>query len=163
MASKATEAASMPARKNGADDQKMGRVGAATSSKRPAEVPSDSQMKRFKSEREADATAPPAIVCLGGEITKTCSTCEAQGACVAASPSPTQDGGITSQAELEKLIRAIASNPELDPVHKQTTIQGLRDSVWKSNQRYQNDSMKKLQAAVAMPPVWGMALGSNSA
>lgn len=46
-----------------------------------------------------------------------------------------EGGGVTSQAELEKLIRAIASNPELDSVKKTTTIQGLRDSVWKSNQR----------------------------
>ena len=42
--------------------------------------------------------------------------------------------GITSQAELEKLIRAIATNPNLTPQQKNTTIQGLRDSVWKSNQ-----------------------------
>jgi hypothetical protein len=41
----------------------------------------------------------------------------------------------TSQAELEKLIRAIASNNALTPAQKNTTIQGLRDSVWKSNQR----------------------------
>lgn len=43
-------------------------------------------------------------------------------------------GQITSQAELEKLIRAIATNPNLAPQQKNTTIQGLRDSVWKSNQ-----------------------------
>ena len=43
--------------------------------------------------------------------------------------------GITSQAELEKLIRAIATNPNLNAQQKNTTIQGLRDSVWKSNQR----------------------------
>lgn len=42
---------------------------------------------------------------------------------------------ITSQAELEKLIRAVATNPSLDPVQKNTTIQGLRTSVWKRNQR----------------------------
>jgi hypothetical protein len=42
---------------------------------------------------------------------------------------------ITSQVELEKLIRAIASNPELTTMQKTTTIQGLRDSVWKSNIR----------------------------
>jgi zinc finger-like protein len=42
---------------------------------------------------------------------------------------------ITSQGELEKLIRAIATNPSLTPAQKNTTIQGLRDSVWKSNQR----------------------------
>ena len=42
---------------------------------------------------------------------------------------------VTSQGELEKLIRAIASNPELTPQQKNSTIQGLRDSVWKSNLR----------------------------
>mmetsp|Transcript_21055 Transcript_21055/g.29718 ORF Transcript_21055/g.29718 Transcript_21055/m.29718 type:complete len:522 (+) Transcript_21055:588-2153(+) len=54
---------------------------------------------------------------------------------------------ITSQADLEKLIRVIASNPALTAVQKTTTIQGLRDSVWKSNRR-QN---KHTAAAVAMP------------
>lgn len=42
---------------------------------------------------------------------------------------------ITSPGELEKLIRAIASNPSLTPAQKNTTIQGLRDSVWKHNQK----------------------------
>ena len=49
-------------------------------------------------------------------------------------------GDITSQAELEKLIRAIATNPALTPLQKNTTIQGLRDSVWKSNQRIKQQS-----------------------
>jgi Zinc-ribbon/CHY zinc finger/Ring finger domain len=48
---------------------------------------------------------------------------------------------ITSQGELEKLIRAIASNPSLTPTQKNTTIQGLRDSVWKSNQRQKEMNM----------------------
>jgi hypothetical protein len=42
---------------------------------------------------------------------------------------------VTSQQELERLIRAIASNASLTPKQKNTTIQGLRDSVWKSNMR----------------------------
>lgn len=41
----------------------------------------------------------------------------------------------TSAVELEKLIRAIGTNPHLDPKQKNLTIQGLRDSVWKSNCR----------------------------
>lgn len=41
----------------------------------------------------------------------------------------------TSAAELEKLIRAIGTNPHLDSKQKGLTIQGLRDSVWKSNCR----------------------------
>eukprot|EP00980_Cylindrotheca_fusiformis_P026360 scaffold15973_cov120-Cylindrotheca_fusiformis.AAC.1 len=48
--------------------------------------------------------------------------------------------GITSQAELEKLIRVIVTNPNLSPQQKNTTIQGLRDSVWKSNQRLKSKS-----------------------
>lgn len=46
------------------------------------------------------------------------------------------NSGITGQAELERLIRSIATNPSLTPAQKNTTIQGLRDSVWKSNQRH---------------------------
>lgn len=41
----------------------------------------------------------------------------------------------TSAAELEKLIRAIGTNPHLEAKQKNLTIQGLRDSVWKSNCR----------------------------
>jgi zinc finger-like protein len=41
----------------------------------------------------------------------------------------------TSAPELERLIRAIGTNPNLDTKHKNLTIQGLRDSVWKSNCR----------------------------
>jgi hypothetical protein len=41
----------------------------------------------------------------------------------------------TTSAELEKLIRAIGTNPNLDTKQKNLTIQGLRDSVWKSNCR----------------------------
>mmetsp|Transcript_42126 Transcript_42126/g.101316 ORF Transcript_42126/g.101316 Transcript_42126/m.101316 type:complete len:945 (+) Transcript_42126:261-3095(+) len=44
-------------------------------------------------------------------------------------------GEITSHAELEKLIRAVATNQSLSPKEKQNTIQGLRASVWKRNQR----------------------------
>lgn len=55
---------------------------------------------------------------------------------------------ITSQAELEKLIRAIATNPALTPQQKNSTIQSLRDSVWKSNQR---ESMRRQK--VDSPPV----------
>jgi hypothetical protein len=46
-----------------------------------------------------------------------------------------EGANITGQAELERLIRAVASNSSLTPVQKNTTIQGLRDSVWKSNQK----------------------------
>ena len=43
--------------------------------------------------------------------------------------------GVTSQAELEKLIRAVATNPGLTAAERNMTIQGLRTSVWKRNQR----------------------------
>ena len=44
-------------------------------------------------------------------------------------------GEITSQANLQKLIRAVVTNPSLSPKEKNTTIQSLRASVWKRNQR----------------------------
>ena len=44
-------------------------------------------------------------------------------------------GGITSQEDLEKLIRAVVTNQSLTPAQQNTTIQGLRASVWKRNQR----------------------------
>jgi len=46
-----------------------------------------------------------------------------------------QKGEVTSQANLEKLIRAVVTNPSLTPMEKNTTIQGLRASVWKRNQQ----------------------------
>jgi len=51
----------------------------------------------------------------------------------------------TSAAELEKLIRAIGTNPHLDAKQKNLTIQGLRDSVWKSNCRL---SKRKREAVI---------------
>ena len=41
---------------------------------------------------------------------------------------------VTSQAELEKMIRAIVCNQEMTPIQKNTSIQGLRDSIWKNVQ-----------------------------
>jgi hypothetical protein len=55
-------------------------------------------------------------------------------------PTSTFATEVTSQAELEHLIRAIASNQNLTPLQKNTTIQGLRDSVWKSNQRIRRNA-----------------------
>eukprot|EP00980_Cylindrotheca_fusiformis_P006384 scaffold1362_cov125-Cylindrotheca_fusiformis.AAC.7 len=48
--------------------------------------------------------------------------------------------GITSQADLEKLVRVIVTNPNLSRQQKNTTIQGVRDSVWKSNQHPKSKS-----------------------
>ena len=69
-------------------------------------------------------------------------------------PSPTTKA-ITSQAELERLIRAIASNPALSPVQKNTTIQGLRDSVWKSNLRNHVRVTPQISGSPAAPPSGG--------
>mmetsp|Transcript_13353 Transcript_13353/g.27993 ORF Transcript_13353/g.27993 Transcript_13353/m.27993 type:complete len:875 (-) Transcript_13353:1593-4217(-) len=44
-------------------------------------------------------------------------------------------GEITSQENLQKLIRAVVTNPGLTPKEQNTTIQGLRASVWKRNQQ----------------------------
>jgi hypothetical protein len=48
---------------------------------------------------------------------------------------------ITSEAELEKLIRAVATNPSLTAVEKNLTIQGLRTSVWKRNQKFMGNAV----------------------
>ena len=53
---------------------------------------------------------------------------------------------ITGQAELERLIRAVVSNPSLTALQKNTTVQGLRDSVWKSNQRHRQTSEQQSHA-----------------
>ena len=56
----------------------------------------------------------------------------------------------TCGAELEKLIRAIGTNPRLDPKQKSLTIQGLRDSVWKSNCRLSKRKREVGEDASAM-------------
>lgn len=68
--------------------------------------------------------------CLNPEIPCCCSSSSPSSPCVVD----------TTQEELEKLIRAIASNPELTPKQKNTTIQGLRDSVWKCRKRKLSES-----------------------
>lgn len=69
------------------------------------------------------------------------------GEAVPTPPPSRPSDAITSQAELERLIRAIASNPALSPVQKNTTIQGLRDSVWKSNMRHQMPFAPQISAS----------------
>jgi len=46
-----------------------------------------------------------------------------------------REGEITNQESLEKLIRAVVTNSSMTPTEKNTTIQGLRASVWKRNQQ----------------------------
>ena len=57
----------------------------------------------------------------------------------------------TSAAELEKLIRAIGTNPNLDAMQKNLTIQGLRDSVWKSNCRVSKRKREETAAEATYP------------
>jgi hypothetical protein len=124
------------------EDQKMGKVGTAKRPLKPDNLKDDESSKRFKTATNGKAAAKT-VVCLGSGDTRTCATCESSGVCLAAGKGT---GDVTSQAELEKLIRAIVSNPELGPVQKQTTIQGLRDSVFKSN-------LRATGSAVASAPV----------
>ena len=65
---------------------------------------------------------------------------------------------ITGQAELERLIRAVASNSGLTAVQKQCTIQSLRDTVFKTNQRQRETSE---QQAHAFAPQATTVLTSN--
>jgi len=65
--------------------------------------------------------------------TTICSTSDPTSTAIATHLSKSSE--ITSQANLEKLIRAVVTNPSLTPMEKNTTIQGLRASVWKRNQQ----------------------------
>jgi len=81
------------------------------------------------------------------KVEETAHSCDFASATVETATSKSKASGsgieITSQAELEKLIRAIATNPALSAEQKNTTIQGLRDSVWKSNQREKEKRMSE--------------------
>lgn len=68
---------------------------------------------------------------------------------VAATASPVVEFSETSQGELERLIRAIATNKSLTSEQRTTTIQGLRDSVWKSNQK-QRKSLASAESAASL-------------
>jgi hypothetical protein len=71
---------------------------------------------------------------------------------VAAGPSEGTPETYTSAVELEKLIRAIGTNPNLDTKQKNLTIQGLRDSVWKSNCRMSKRKREDGVVSVDQPP-----------
>lgn len=61
---------------------------------------------------------------------------DAEAAVAEASLATSSSGAqVTSQAELSRLIKAIATNQSLTAEQKTTTMQGLRDSVWRNNQR----------------------------
>mmetsp|Transcript_23732 Transcript_23732/g.51339 ORF Transcript_23732/g.51339 Transcript_23732/m.51339 type:complete len:834 (+) Transcript_23732:114-2615(+) len=73
----------------------------------------------------------------------------------------------TSASELEKLIRAIGTNPHLDAGQKNLTIQGLRDSVWKSNCRLSKRKREEGNYALSLEQpaaqVARMAMASTTA
>lgn len=70
-----------------------------------------------------------------GEVEPPAAGGEGSAAAMAANEAMSGAKTYTSATELEKLIRAIGTNPNLDTKQKNLTIQGLRDSVWKSNCR----------------------------
>jgi hypothetical protein len=69
----------------------------------------------------------------------------------------------TSGVELEKLIRAIGTNPHLDPKQKALTIQGLRDSVWKSNCRLSKRKREVGGDALALDHIAARAMTAAAA
>ena len=94
-----------------------------TSASSPILGKSDDEDKRFKSDSSKDGA-----------------TCTAMAASLSQSiNNPT--GKITRQEDLEKLIRVIFTNPGLTPAQKNTTIQGLRASVWKKNQQVMGNNI----------------------
>lgn len=108
----------------------------ATSSSSTDVHATESQVKKSKSGNE---TTDPLFITAAAAATVGASSSDSL-----TSQTFHRAGEITSQAELEKLIRAIAANPNLSSLQKNTTIQGLRDSVWKSNQRLRRASETQL-------------------
>lgn len=103
----------------------------------PSDSASPTQVKRLKSDSSAsDQSAIPLRVEHKQRTDTASSNRVASADDIVASNIPSEVAGeITSHAELEKLIRAVATNQSLTPREKQNTIQGLRASVWKRNQR----------------------------
>jgi hypothetical protein len=104
----------------------------------------ESQLKKSKTD---DTTTDPLSSMTGADVTTGVggtTTTSSDSLITEAHQTFHRAGEITSQAELEKLIRAIAANPNLSSLQKNTTIQGLRDSVWKSNQRLRRASENQL-------------------
>lgn len=117
-----------------------------------------------------ESSSPPALCstcsaagrCLGqdgGGATAVCrdgsATPNAPGAAATVPSSDTLDDvppAITTPEELEKLIRAVASNPELSAAQKSTTIQGLRDSVWKSQVEHKRKLQEMNEVSTASAP-----------
>ena len=101
------------------------------------------------SSAELCSTCAPAGQCLGQANSAAAAAAastsgDTAAAAAAAASAQEQDDDLpepTSQEELEKLIRAVATNPSLTAIQKSTTIQGLRDSVHKS----QMDRKRKLE------------------
>ncbi|KAL3939299.1 MAG: hypothetical protein SGBAC_005959 [Bacillariaceae sp.] len=74
---------------------------------------------------------------------------------------PRNEGSrLTTQAELERLIRAVATNPTLSAKQKNTTIQGLQQSIWKRNQGIKKQAEAKVHSKEA--PARSIAPTSNA-
>jgi hypothetical protein len=129
---------------------------------RKPEAKSEEELRRARAESSADrgdANSPPDACPFTSEnpssSAELCSACAPAGQCLgqtssgsdniavantaaaapAAPSTQEEDDDLpepTSQEELEKLIRAVATNSSLTAIQKSTTIQGLRDSVHKS-------------------------------
>eukprot|EP00986_Skeletonema_menzelii_P011659 scaffold6103_cov146-Skeletonema_menzelii.AAC.2 len=112
-------------------------------------MPPKKKIKENEEEEEEIEDSKPSSIALSSELKSPQLSCGSSAQPTVASATPIsgpfeQSGGdangkteekYTSAGELEKLIRAIGTNPNLDTKQKNLTIQGLRDSVWKSNCR----------------------------
>jgi len=113
--------------------------GDGTEKKRSTSFEEENHSKRAK--KDSDETASATIGTASSDVAAGGVAAAAAAACSSRPSNKVVE--TTSQAELEKLIRAIASNPALSPAQKNTTIQGLRDSVWKSNQREKQRNLEE--------------------
>lgn len=127
------------------DDVASVKVAASGSRKRAAAAGSEVSDKRPNRDQEA----------VKSEAAATVAAAAIPGNCIAGR-------NITGQAELERLIRAVASNQALTPVQKNTTIQGLRDSVWKSNQKQRRNSEQQRHSFAPETRVLTSGIGSTA-
>lgn len=115
----------------------------SSSSPRKNSTENTDSRKRIRSDKETDAipqkNATNSLSVNFSEICSgsVCRLCKNAGECPVnnVDSNKSLDVDITTQEGLNKMIRAVASNPELSAMEKNTTIQGLRDSVWRTNKK----------------------------
>jgi len=162
---------------NGGGKQEMKVAASATStSEMTDEIMNDTEVsaslkyppRESTIDRLGTSSTKPFAAASGAAATTTSSPAAASATSMAATAGSVEEDATmrdkhTSAAELEKLIRAIGTNPHLDAKQKNLTIQGLRDSVWKSNCRLSKRKREEGTGdATMMPPAQVARVASST-